>query len=374
MQKQEFKSKSEEVHSRIAELEAELSKTKYNKRTQHHIGLVKAKIAQLKERQQKHAAGKGKTEGFTVKKSGDASVILVGFPSVGKSTLLNKITNAKSAVAQYAFTTLTCIPGTMNYEGAKIQILDVPGVIEGAASGRGRGREVLAVTSSSDLVIILVDIFTYRSLDKIAKEIYDANIRINQRKPDVTIKKAAHGGIKIGTTVSLSYLDNKTIADMLKEFRIMKADVLIRDDITPDQLIDAVEGNKKYLPGITVVNKIDMASDEEMGEINRFLHPDIMISAEQNINLEELKRLIFAKLGFMRVYCKEVGRKADLEEPLIVFKGCTLEGMCNRLHRDFVTKFKFARIWGKSAKFGGQIIRRLDHMLQEGDIAELHMK
>ena len=127
---------------RIKELEEELSTTKYNKRTQGHIGLVKAKIARLKEEQQRKQAGKGKTEGYSVKRSGDATAIIVGFPSVGKSTLLNALTNAKSEVAAYAFTTLTCIPGLMEYKHAKIQILDVPGIVEGAASGRGRGKEI----------------------------------------------------------------------------------------------------------------------------------------------------------------------------------------------------------------------------------------
>ena len=108
-------------------MEEELSKTKYNKRTQGHIGLVKAKIAQLKEKQVQRRKGKGKTEGYTVRKSGDSTVIMIGFPSVGKSTLLNKLTNAQSATASYAYTTLTVIPGMLNYRGAKIQILDVQG-------------------------------------------------------------------------------------------------------------------------------------------------------------------------------------------------------------------------------------------------------
>ena len=129
---------------KVKELEEELSTTKYNKKTQHHIGLVKAKLAKIKEDYQKKAAGKGKQEGFSVKRTGDATAIIVGFPSVGKSTLLNAITNANSPVGAYAFTTLTCIPGLMEYSHAKIQVLDVPGIVEGAATGRGRGREVLA--------------------------------------------------------------------------------------------------------------------------------------------------------------------------------------------------------------------------------------
>ena len=94
---------------KIRELEAEIAKTKYNKRTQHAIGLMKAKLAVLKERAVQGASiGKARgDERFTVRKSGDGTAVLLGFPSVGKSTLLNKLTDAKSAVAAYQFTTLT---------------------------------------------------------------------------------------------------------------------------------------------------------------------------------------------------------------------------------------------------------------------------
>ncbi|MFC1768864.1 OBG GTPase family GTP-binding protein, partial [Nanoarchaeota archaeon] len=326
MAKREVKKKVE-VGTRIGELEEELSKTKYNKRTQHHVGLVKAKIALLKDKQERCVAGKGKTHGYSVKKSGDASVIMVGYPSVGKSTLLNKITNANSPIGSYSFTTLTCIPGTMYYLGAKIQILDVPGVIEGAASGKGRGKEVLAVTSSADLAMVIVDVFTLGGIDKLKKEIYDSHIRINQRKPDVRITKISRGGIRVGTTVKLTKIDKRTIADIIREFKITNADVVIRDDITPDQLIDVIEGNKKYMPGIVVINKIDMVSPEEIQRIKKQYKPDIMISAEKDLNIEELKKVIFSKLGLMKVYCKEARQKADLEEPLIVFKGCTIRDM-----------------------------------------------
>src|SRR3989344_7851950 len=126
---------------RIRELEEELKKTPYNKATQHHIGLIKAQIAKLREKIEKKAAGRGATKGYTIKKTGDATVVLVGYPSVGKSTLLNKLTNAESKVASYEFTTLQVIPGLMEYKNAHIQVLDVPGVVKGAAAGTGRGKE-----------------------------------------------------------------------------------------------------------------------------------------------------------------------------------------------------------------------------------------
>ncbi|KAK4997427.1 Ribosome-interacting GTPase 2 [Elasticomyces elasticus] len=89
-------------------------------------------------------AGAGAGTGFDVSKSGDARIALVGFPSVGKSTFLSKITKTKSEVAAYSFTTLTAIPGVLEYGGAEIQVLDLPGIIEGAAEGKGRGRQVIS--------------------------------------------------------------------------------------------------------------------------------------------------------------------------------------------------------------------------------------
>jgi len=358
---------------RVKELEEELSTTKYNKRTQHHIGLVKAKLAKVKEDRQKNAASKGKSEGFSVKRTGDATVILVGFPSVGKSTLLNAITNANSPVGSYAFTTLTCIPGLMEYSHAKIQILDVPGIVEGAATGRGRGKEVLACAQSADLVVILLDIFHAEHLEVVKKEVYETGLRINQNPPQVRIAKKIRGGIDIGVTVKLTKLSEETIKAILKEFRLENSSIVLREDITDDQLIDVIEGSKKYVPAIVVLNKIDMADEKELERIKSIVKPDICVSAEKKINTEELKQSIFKKLEFIRIYCKEARKKADMEVPLIMRKGNTLMDVCLKLHKDFASKFRFARIWGKSVKFPGMIIRRLEHAVQDNDIVEIHV-
>jgi len=355
---------------RVQELELELSKTKYNKRTQKAIGILKAKIAQLKEKQQ---SGSGsKTYGFAVSKTGDATVILVGFPSVGKSTLLNTLTGTKSEVAAYAFTTLSVIPGLLKHKSAKIQILDVPGIVEGAASGRGRGKEVLQMTRNADLVIILLDIFHPEHLPVIKRELHDTHLRINEIKPDVSITRKERGGLDIGTTVKLTRINHETIEGICREFRINSAQIVIRDDITQDQLIDAIQKNKRYVPAITVVNKMDLASDK-VQQITRLTHADLAVSGVTGENIEELKELIYSKLNFIRVYTKEARKEADMTEPLIMKSGAAIRDVCDKLHKDFVKKFRFARIWGLSAKFDGQKVA-LKHMLIDNDIVEIHVR
>jgi hypothetical protein len=361
-----------EYESQIKDLENEISKTKYNKSTQHHIGLAKAKIALLREKQEKRGGGK-KGDGFQVRKTGDGTVLLLGFPSVGKSTLLNAITNAHSEVAAYAFTTLTVIPGLLEYEHAKIQVLDVPGIVQGASTGRGRGKEVLATMRSADMALIILDAQQPNHLKIIREEVWNTGIRLDQRKPDVKIVKKTTGGISIGTTVRLTKIDRETITDILREFRINNADVVIREDITDDQLIDAIEGNKIYMPSIVVVNKADLITPQELTKIMRTTKANLAISAQRKDHTDELKELIFQKLDLIRVYMKEPSKPADMNIPLIMRRGSTIREVCEKLHRDFIHKFNFSRIWGKSAKFPGQK-HMLNHTLKDNDVLEIHLR
>ena len=150
---------SDSVLEKIAAIELEMSRTQKNKATATHLGSLRAKLAKLQRELIDAAGPKGgpKGEGFDVTKTGDCRVGLVGFPSVGKSTLLTKLTGVFSEAAAYEFTTLTCIPGVIRYRGAKIQLLDLPGIIEGASEGKGRGRQVIGVARSVDLVLMVVD-------------------------------------------------------------------------------------------------------------------------------------------------------------------------------------------------------------------------
>ena len=128
------------ILERIKAIEEEMARTQKNKATEFHLGQLKARLAKLRSELLEPSKSGAKGEGFEVQKYGNARICMIGFPSVGKSTLLSTLTNTESLAAAYEFTTLTCIPGIIQYNDAKLQLLDLPGIIEGAAEGKGRGR------------------------------------------------------------------------------------------------------------------------------------------------------------------------------------------------------------------------------------------
>jgi len=97
-----------------------MARTQKNKATSFHLGQLKAKLAKLKrELLTPSSGGGGGGPGFDVARTGVASVGFIGFPSVGKSTLMSKITGQHSEAAAYEFTTLTSVPGQVVYNGER---------------------------------------------------------------------------------------------------------------------------------------------------------------------------------------------------------------------------------------------------------------
>jgi len=362
------------IEERIRELEEELRKTKYNKATEHHILKLKARIASLKKELERRKSAKGGGYGFAVKKSGNATVALVGYPSVGKSTILNGITNAESEVGEYAFTTLDIIPGVMEYEGAKIQVLDMPGIIEGASRGRGRGREILSVARGADLIVLVVDVFS-PDPSPLIRELHEMGIRLNESPPQVVVRKRASGGLDVGSTVPLTRMTLGTAKDILREFGYINAEVVIREDITPDRFIDHLRGNCVYIPAIIALNKIDLLPQGQVSEILKGLRgwKVVPVSAAKGEGLERLKETIFRELDLIRIYLKPQGGEADMEEPLVIKRGSTVEMVCRAIHRDFVERFRFARVWGRSARFPGQRVG-LEHVVEDGDVITIILR
>ncbi|MEM3852286.1 MAG: GTP-binding protein [Methanomassiliicoccales archaeon] len=356
------------IEEQIREVEEEIRRTDYNKKTQHHIGLLKAKLARLRMESEKRRKAQGGGEGYAVRKTGNATVALVGFPSVGKSTVLNKITNASSEVAAYAFTTLTVVPGLLEYRGARIQVLDLPGLIRDASKGKGRGREVLSVVRAADLIVLLTDVFE-PNISVLLDELHAAGIRPNQSPPRIQIVKKVRGGISVSYTVSHPTLSPDDVRSILNEFGYYNADVVIRENADADRLIDALAGSRVYIPLFLCINKIDLVGEEKRRQlIERFAgFRPVLISAETGEGLAELKERIFEELRFVRVYMKPPGGEADMKEPLLVREGSTVADVCDFIHRDLRKKFRYALMWGPSSRFPGQIVGQ-EHVVMDGDI------
>ena len=372
----------EELKEKIEELEKELSTTKVNKRTEGAVGLLKAKIAKLKEElENKLSKGGGKGEGFAVKKEGDATIGLLGKPSVGKSTLLSKITNKESKIGAYEFTTLDCVPGLLHYKFTNLQILDLPGIIDRASDNRGFGKKVLSVVRACDLVVLVIDaLHTHEEIEMLLKETYRAGIRFNQEKPDITINRMSSGGITIPLNNSSEVITKELIEKVLNDMKYTNAEIIIHEkNLSQEDFIDACYGNLEYKKAIICINKIDLYKPEELILIIKSIKkkyanfPLFGISASSNINLERFKDFAWRQLGFIWIYLKESKKEPDFQRPLVLMRGNTISKVCEKIHKDLLKKFKYAKIKGKSAKFEWQRVG-LDHIVEDEDIVEIYAR
>jgi small GTP-binding protein len=361
-----------------ADIEAEIARTQKNKATNSHLGLLRAKLSKLKSEvvgeANKKAGGGG--EGFDVAKTGDSRVGLIGFPSVGKSTLLTKLTGTESEAASYEFTTLTCVPGTFRHKGAKVQLLDLPGIIEGAKEGKGRGKQVIAVALTCSLLCIVLDIMkplTHRRI--IEKELEGFGIRLNKKRPEIMFKKKDKGGMAISVSpgYKLKGLDEETICAICKEYKIANATISFRCNATADDLIDVIEGNRRYVPGLYILNKVDQVTLEELDIISQ-LPNSVCVSAHKEWNLDGCIDRMWEMMDFVRVYTKPKGAIPDYNAPVILPRDrCKVEDLCGRLHRDLIKSFKNALVWGQSTKHNPQRVGR-DHTLCDEDVIQIIKK
>jgi uncharacterized protein len=356
------------LEEQIVEVEEEIRSTQYNKATQRHIGRLRAKLAVLRLERETRAKGKGGGTGYSVRKSGHATIGLVGYPSVGKSTLLTRLTGAASQTAAYDFTTVSIIPGMLRWGGASIQVLDMPGLIPGAAKGRGRGREVLSVVRAVDLILFMIDP-EHTDFTALRNELEGAGVRINTRPPRIVVTPADRGGLTVSSTVKLTHLAGGGAADIAREFGMHNGLIVLREDATPEQLIDVLAGNRVYLPAILAVNKCELltpAAREALAMRLLEFHPRF-ISARDRIALPDLVEAIGEALQFIRVYVKPPGEDPDMDEPVILRRGNKITDLLQRLPAGLGAAFRSAQVWGKSARFPGQTVGR-DHLLADEDI------
>ena len=226
------------IKEQIEMIRAEIDKTQKNKATNAHIGKLKAKIAQLKIKEEKTAAHSKASGG-------------------GKG-------DRRSLRSRRVCLYLTCIPGVMEHRGAKIQILDLPGLIKGAAEGKGRGREILNVIRSADMVLYIVDPFQDGHFNVLHRELHNAGLRLNEVKPPVFIKRTDRGGIEVRSTVEQTHLTEEEMAEIIRSFGYTSALVTLRENSTAEQIVDALAGNRVYEKAVIAINKIDIATDDDI--------------------------------------------------------------------------------------------------------------
>lgn len=357
------------IPEKIKAIQEEMAKTPLNKATEHHIGLLRAKLAKLRREQEEKKSKKSqRSEGFDIKRSGDATVVFIGLPSVGKSTLLNRLTDAASKIGAYKFTTLNVVPGMLEYRGAKIQLLDLPGIIKGASSGKGLGKRILSVARSADLVLLMLDVFQPFHHDVLVNELANIGIRLNQKPPNIVIEKTTSGGLSVAQQVKLTKMSESLLKDILRVYGINSGRALIREDVSSEQFIDFISGNKTYAQSLVVINKIDLVDKKFLEELRKKISIDFIdTSADAGINIDLLKEKIYEKLRFIRIYMRPKGGETDFKEPLITREGSTIGDVCDKLHRRMKREFRYAMVWGKSVKFGGQRVG-IDHVLQDEDV------
>lgn len=312
--------KAATVEEKIEALQEMLAVIPKHKGTEKIQGNLRRRLSKLREAGEKKSQA-ARFNPFYIEKQGAGQVTLVGYPNVGKSSLVAALTRAQPKIAAFPFTTTLPLAGMMPYRNILIQLVDTPPL-----SAEGAPPELLNTLRGADLLLIVLDMSSDECLEQIE-----------------------------GT---LSFLQKKKV--------IQEKGKTDTEDITPENL--------KYIPYLVVANKYDLPASKENMEILKELWPTLSffsVSAEEKAKLNSLKEGIYTGLNIIRVYTKAPGKQPDLQTPFVLKKGDTVLDLAYNIHRDFPELFKNARVWG-SAKFEGQTVAR-EYILAEGDVVEINI-
>lgn len=282
---------------------------------------LKRKISEVKKQIQTERSTGRRTRGFRIPRQGAGTVVILGGPNAGKSSLLRALTRATPEVAPYPFTTKTPLPGMMPWEDVFVQLVDTPPITADFIDPSMHG-----LIRSADLALLMVDLGTDEGLLQ-CQEVLE----------------------KLGKTKS----------------RLGATSCLDEEDV-----------GLSYTRAFLIPNKIDL---EEAQPRLEFLHemlpldfPEYVISSEKGIGIEPLREAIYKALDVVRVYAKPpTAKEPDMERPFTFRRGSTIADMAAEIHKELAKNLKFARVWG-AAVHPGTVVKG-DYVLQDRDIVELHM-
>ena len=205
----------------------------------------------------------------------------------------------------------------------------------------------------------------------IERELHNFGIRLNETPPNVTIRKKDKGGLTFQELVPQTQgLSREIMTRIMKEYRIISADCILREDCSIDRFIDCCDGKRTYTPCLYVMNKIDSITIEELDIIDQMEHY-CPISSRDNWNIDELTDQIWKKCNMMRVYPKPRGQIPDYDEPVVLHaEQPTVEQFCNRIHKGIMPLFKYAWVWGSSVRHQPQRVGK-EHILMDEDVIQI---
>jgi hypothetical protein len=364
---------------KLVALELMLSTIPKHKGTEKMQLQIKRNLSKLKKEVEKEKElKKGGTGGtsFFVRKEGAAQVALAGLPNSGKSTILNKLTGRDVGIGDYAFTTVKPTPAMLQYKGIQIQLVDMPGLIEGVSLGKGMGGPLISAIRAVDAIMILVDLSVdpVKDLELIIKELEAKGLRLNKKVPNIEIQKIPTGGIEIIGDNFLIECNSQDVKKILQEERVHNAIITIKEPVTLTDIFEVLDSSLEYKKAIIIGTKGDLpGSKEGLERLERHVKnfKVIPVSAINNVNLDILPSEIFCILGIIRVYTRSPGKEIDNAAMPMKIDSTALDA-AKKVHKNLYKNFKFARVWGNSAKFDGQRVGP-EHVLRDGDIIEIHI-
>ena len=216
--------------------------------------------------------------------------------------------------------------------------------------------------------MLILDVFQPYHQNVLIEELGNMGIRLNSLPPNIMVERAGSGGIAVAQQVRMTRIDEKHVRDILHLYGVINARVVVREDVSSEQLADHMAGNVVYAKALTVLNKVDLVDDAFAANVADSIRSDfVAVSANSDINIDSLREMIYGKLNFIRIYMRPKGGPTDYEEPLIARSGDTVEDVCNKLHRNMRQDFRYGLVWGKSVKYGGQRVG-LSHTLLDEDV------